>query len=68
LAELHQRFTFVPFGTSLSGVDAIRIDFFPTQENNYAGLGEIDDRSGTGLLLSALLGCIGLLASRRREA
>ena len=32
----------VVFDTALTGVDAIRIDFFSGQENGYTGIGEID--------------------------
>jgi len=60
------------FGTSLTGVDAIRFDFFPNQENGYAGLGEIDV-IGTATVPEpgaavALLGGTGLLALRRRRS
>jgi hypothetical protein len=59
------------FDTALSGVDAIRLDFFAGQENTYAGLGEVDavgsatvvpEPASMGLLL---VGAVGLLPRRR---
>ena len=55
---------------ALTGVDAIRLDFFGGQENNYAGLGEVDvigaatvpEPASVGLLL---VGAVGLLQRRR---
>jgi hypothetical protein len=60
------------FGTALTGVDAVRIDFFPNQENGYAGLGEIDvigmaTIPEPGSAIAALLGGLGVLARRRQR-
>jgi hypothetical protein len=58
------------FGTALTGVDAIRVDFPATQENNYAGYGEFDligkatvPEPATGIML--LAGAVGLMRRRR---
>ncbi|MES2568952.1 MAG: PEP-CTERM sorting domain-containing protein [Verrucomicrobiota bacterium] len=61
------------FDTALSGVDAVRFDFFGGQENNYAGYSEFDvlgavtipEPASAALLL---LGAGGLLMRRRRTA
>ena len=58
------------FGASLSGVDAIRIDF-GAQENGYGGYGEFDVVGVPTVLVpeptTVLLGGIGMLALLRRR-
>lgn len=60
---------FASFPMSLTGVDAVRIEFFGNQENGYAGLGEIDV-FGTPVpepSASVLVGILGLACFRRRR-
>jgi hypothetical protein len=60
------------FDTALTGVDAVRLEFFGGQENGYAGLGEVDvvgtasvpEPAVAGLLV---LGLTSLAARRRRR-
>jgi hypothetical protein len=59
------------FATTLTGVDAIRLDFLPGQENGYVGYGEVDV-VGTATVpepatvMLAFLGGATLLTRRRR--
>jgi hypothetical protein len=59
------------FDTALTGVDAIRIDFFAGQENGYAGFGEFDVIGAATIpepsaAVLCLAGVVGSMMIRRR--